>query len=115
MSRILLIDDDPMTLRWLRRVFEHENHVVLSSIPNAALDLVRATDLDLIITNHGVGSWTSTNLIDALPSATQKVPPVIIYTGAAGVTHPSAYAVVAKGGNVEPLLQTVREALAARH
>src|SRR5262249_23147868 len=79
--RFTIADDDPDALFLLNRMLENlYPHSSISMFSNAedALAHIRDTGTDLLITNHGMGKMTGTDLIRLLRAQKVEVPIIMV-------------------------------------
>jgi DNA-binding NtrC family response regulator len=78
-SRILIIDDDPHFLRVLQRILSGEKFVVMAtSNPCDAIGFVRSNNFDLIICDLRMPDCDGLNLLQAIRSAGNETPVIIL-------------------------------------
>jgi DNA-binding NtrC family response regulator len=78
-GRILIIDDDPHFLRVLQRILTGEKFVVTAtSNPCEAVGLLRSNSFDLIICDLRMPDCDGLNLLQAIRSAGNEIPVIIL-------------------------------------
>jgi len=78
-GRILIIDDDPHFLRVLQRILSGEQFsVAATSNPCDAIELVRSNNFELIICDLRMPDCDGLNLLQAIRSAGNEVPVIIL-------------------------------------
>ena len=78
-GRILIIDDDPHFLRVLQRILSGEKFVVTAtSNPCDAIGLLRSSNFDLIICDLRMPDCDGLNLLQAIRSAGNEIPVIIL-------------------------------------
>ena len=78
-GRILIIDDDPHFLRVLQRILSGEKFVVTAtSNPCDAIDLLHSGNFDLIICDLRMPDCDGLNLLQAIRSAGNEIPVIIL-------------------------------------
>jgi DNA-binding NtrC family response regulator len=78
-GRILIIDDDPHFLRVLQRILSGEKFLVTAtSNPCDAVDLLRSGNFDLIICDLRMPDCDGLNLLQAIRSAGNEIPVIIL-------------------------------------
>ena len=78
-GRILIIDDDPHFLRVLQRILAGEKFAVTAtSNPCDAIGLLRSGNLDLIICDLRMPDCDGLNLLQAIRSAGNEIPVIIL-------------------------------------
>ena len=78
-GRILIIDDDPHFLRVLQRILSGEKFVVTAtSNPCDAIGLLRSNNFDLIICDLRMPDCDGLNLLQAIRSAGNQIPVIIL-------------------------------------
>ena len=78
-GRILIIDDDPHFLRVLQRILSGEKFVVTAtSNPCDALELLRSGSFNLIICDLRMPDCDGLNLLQAIRSAGNEIPVIIL-------------------------------------
>ena len=79
--RITLVDDDENILMLvgdlLRRVFP-TSHVTSFESPRVAIEHIQAQGTDFIVTDHGLGALSGTELVELLRAHDVRVPIVMI-------------------------------------
>ena len=78
-GRILIIDDDPHFLRVLQRILSGEQFsVAATSNPCDAIELVRSNNFELIICDLRMPDCDGLNLLQAIRSAGNEIPVIIL-------------------------------------
>ena len=78
-GRILIIDDDPHFLRVLQRILSGEKFVVMAtSNPCEATGLLRSNSFDLIICDLRMPDCDGLNVLQAIRSAGNEIPVIIL-------------------------------------
>ncbi len=78
-GRILLVDDDPHFLRVLARILSGEKFLVTSTGGACdALELLKSTQFDLIISDLRMPDCDGLSFLEALRQAGNKVPVIIL-------------------------------------
>jgi len=78
-GRILIIDDDPHFLRVLNRILSSEKFVVTATSNSCdAVGLLRSSNFDLIICDLRMPDCDGLNLLQAVRSAGNEVPVIIL-------------------------------------
>ncbi len=115
--KILVVDDEPLNIRLLERIFNREHQVLIAFSGQEALELLRQHDVALIISDHRMPEM---NGIEFLKLAAEMRPRVIriIISGYADVNvlteainSSVIYRFISKPWNNEDLQQTVTRAL----
>jgi len=76
---ILCVEDDPLSLKVRKMVFESAGYKVLSaSEPELALDLVETDSVDLVITDYRLAESTGTELAARIKEISPHLPVWII-------------------------------------
>ena len=116
-GRILIIDDDPHFLRVLQRILSGEKFVVTATSNSCdAVDLLRSGNFDLIICDLRMPDCDGLNLLQAIRSAGNEIP-VIILTAYGEVDtyleamNAGATEYLNKPINTDELVQVVRNCL----
>jgi len=117
-TRILVVDDEHDVVTFCRRVLERSGYVVLTATePERALELLRETDVDLLITDLKMPSMSGVELIEM---ARQHKPDLIsvVITGYADTIEIAVHALrvgardfLAKPFTIQELCQAVDHAL----
>lgn len=79
--RVLLVDDEPLALRSLEALLEHEPRVTVvgsTTDPRQALGAVRAGEVDILIVDIQMPGMSGIDLVQSLPA--QRLPRVIFAT-----------------------------------
>ena len=120
-SRLLVVDDDPLVLSFFRRALTdaaHEVHAVSDS--TAALELLSEAEFDLLITDVGLPGPSGIELLDHCKETVPDME-VILVTGdpalgdAVRTVRRGAYDYLAKPVNPAKLRARVEAALKRRH
>ena len=78
-GRILIVDDDPHFLRVLQRILSGEKFVVTAtSNPCDAIGVLRSNNFDLIICDLRMPDCDGLNLLQAIRSAGNEIPVIIL-------------------------------------
>ena len=78
-SRILIIDDDPHFLRVLQRILSAEKFAVMAtSNPCDAIEFLRSNNFDLIICDLRMPDCDGLNVLQAIRSAGNEIPVIIL-------------------------------------
>lgn len=117
-ARILVVDDEHEVVAFCRRVLTHSGHNVLtSSEPERALELLRETDVDLLVTDLKMPSMSGLELIKAARHHRPDLISVVI-TGYADTIETAVCALrvgardfLAKPFTIQELRQAVDHAL----
>lgn len=119
-GRVLLVDDDPAVLRAFARELEEEGYAVLKTDNGAAaLELVRARELDVVVSDLRMPQMDGIELLRALRSADLDLP-VILVTGdpevesASAAVELGAFRYLAKPVAGARLVEVVAKAMQAR-
>jgi len=121
-KRILVVDDNALLRTLLAQSLEHAGYETVSAESGeAALEAARLSPPDLCVVDHLMPGMTGAELIRALRGSADerlRAIPAIGLTGWAGAEDElmaaGAAVAVRKPCGVEPLLASVRDALAAR-
>jgi len=116
-GRILIIDDDPHFLRVLQRILSGEKFVVMATSNSCdAIEFLRSNNFDLIICDLRMPDCDGLNVLQAIRSAGNEIP-VIILTAYGEVDtyleamNAGATEYLNKPIKSEELVQVVRECL----
>ncbi len=114
---ILAVDDEPANLRMLERLFHREYEVLTATSGEQALDLLRETDVSLIITDQRMPGMSGTDLL-RLSMASHPDAVKIILTGYTdiealidAINTSRVYKFVSKPWDPLALKEVVREAV----
>lgn len=120
MTRILVVDDDPVSCRLLRDVLERDGAIVLTETePHAALELAQDTPIDLALVDVRMPGMSGISLLSSLHEVRPGLP-VIIMTGFASVdtaveaVGAGATDYLSKPADVEEIRAAVARALGPR-
>ena len=82
---VLIVDDEPLLLRSLRRILERDGHTVwLAESEEAAAPAIASANLDVVVVDVGLGSSNGLDLLDRLKRSRSEVE-VIVMTGQASI------------------------------
>lgn len=124
-ARVLLVDDEPHMLGYLRRLFEREGHpVACAADASAALERLASGGFDLVVTDKNLPGLRDPfaggfEVLEAARDAAPPVPAVMIsgFAGEADVrraTELGARAVLRKPFTREEILSAASRALSPR-
>lgn len=111
--RVLVVDDEPLLVKSLKRVLVREGHdVVTAAHGGEALDVLGTTSVDIVLSDVRMPVMDGVELVRRL-SAMTLAPPVVLLTGYADTSDAElratgAIAVLGKPVEVATLLETLR-------
>lgn len=112
--KVLVVDDEPLLVKALRRVLVREGHEVLSAADGAqALEVLAAAQVDVVLSDVRMPVMDGVTLVRQLRETRASPPPVILLTGYADLSDAAlkgagAVAVLGKPVEVETLLATLQ-------
>ncbi|MGC2062783.1 MAG: sigma-54 dependent transcriptional regulator [Thermodesulfovibrionales bacterium] len=116
-GRILLIDDEPNTLKVLSAILRKNSYEVQTAkTAEEGLDRLTKADVDLVITDYRLPGMDGAGFVDEIRSSGRKMP-VIVLTAygsiekAVDAMKRGAFSYLAKPVNPDALLTSVREAI----
>jgi CheY-like chemotaxis protein len=114
MSRLLLVDDDPVVARAVRRMLVRHGHdIEICPDPLVALERVRTDRFDLVITDFRMPGIDGLKLASQIAAIVPDLP-IILLTGSfdvdlARVEAVGVVAVIAKPVDTEMLVEVIRK------
>jgi DNA-binding NtrC family response regulator len=116
-GRILLIDDEPNTLKVLSAILRKNSYEVLTAkTAEEGLDRLTKTGVDLVVTDYRLPGMNGAAFVEAIRASGRKMP-VIVLTAygsiekAVDAMKRGAFSYLAKPVNTDALLTAVREAI----
>lgn len=116
--RVLVVDDEPLLVKSLRRVLVREGHEVFTAGDGEqALELLRTVQVDVVLSDVRMPVMDGVTLVRRLRSCPLRLP-VILLTGYADssdaeLMHAGAAAVLGKPVEVEALLAALQVGLSS--
>lgn len=110
---LLLVDDEPMVLLLARQILEEAGYRVCTAV-SAGEARVAPDGIDLVVTDHLLGSETGLDVVREWRERRPDLPAVLMTGGLPGRVDPEFDAVVEKPFSAEELLGTVRATLDRR-
>jgi CheY-like chemotaxis protein len=111
--RVLVVDDDPLLVKSLKRVLVREGHqVVTAGHGGEALEVLGATSVDIVLSDVRMPVMDGVEFVRRL-SGMAQAPPVVLLTGYADVSDAElraggVIAVLGKPVEVAALMETLR-------
>lgn len=118
--KVLVVDDEPLLVKSLRRLLVREGHEVLTAGDGQqALELLAAEQVDVVLSDVRMPVMDGVTLVRQLRERRERPPPVVLLTGYADLSDAElrcagAVAVLGKPVEVETLFAALQAGLASR-
>ncbi len=119
MAKILIVDDEPGLLMFIQRFLKANGHdAVTAEDGMVALDMVRKTEIDLIISDLRMPRMDGMTLLREVKALKPEIPVIMLTAYASDETaieskRIGVFEYRSKPFNAEKLLETIEDALAA--